>query len=95
MTKVKLSRQADRDLAEIFVYTIETFGRVQAERYLAELDVAFEIISRLPRIGRRIDGVLNARRLVHGSHIIFYQGDTSGILILSVKHGRRRDADKP
>jgi toxin ParE1/3/4 len=95
VTKVRLSGRADRDLSKIFLYTIETFGLKQARRYLSDLQHTLEQLPYHPKLGARIEELPDVRRLVRKSHVIFYRHDEDGILILSVKHTRRGDADKP
>jgi toxin ParE1/3/4 len=73
MIPVELSEAADADLAEILSYGTEAFGEVQAERYVAGFEDAFDLISRHPLAGPVHDAVRPPiRSLPHGSHRIFY-----------------------
>ena len=56
MAKVRLSEQAADDLEEIFVYTIETFGLAQAERYKSALDAGLQRLADDRRLGKPITG---------------------------------------
>ena len=55
MSKYRLSHRAVNDLLDIFIYGIELFGVLQAEKYQAELIAAFENIATYPQMGRSAD----------------------------------------
>jgi plasmid stabilization system protein ParE len=50
--KVRLSKQADRDLMDIYKYSFREFGEAQAERYYSSLWECFEFLAGHPHIGR-------------------------------------------
>jgi toxin ParE1/3/4 len=83
------SEAAERDLADIFSYTLETWGLEQAERYLRSFHDTFaEIISK-PRLGRptEIDG-FSYRRARHRNHFIFYRIEGDEVLVDRILHQR-------
>ncbi|MEM0996132.1 MAG: type II toxin-antitoxin system RelE/ParE family toxin [Bacteroidota bacterium] len=89
MLGYKLSPEADLDLEEIFLYTIQTFGLSQAEKYLGEIKAAFSSIIDAPTaaINRKMivaEQEIYARRV--GSHRIFYRPRRTGIEIVRVLH---------
>jgi toxin ParE1/3/4 len=93
MSSYRLTRRADQDLIDIYLYTLETFGLVQAERYVEGMRSCFALLADQPRMGRPADIVRpGARRHEHGGHVIFYREDAEqgGVLILTVIHSRRR-----
>lgn len=44
MKQYRLSKRAENDLLNIFIYGIERFGLIQAEKYNSELDNYFGIL---------------------------------------------------
>jgi toxin ParE1/3/4 len=83
----KISRRAERDLADIYRFTLVAFGPQQAERYLVELGSIFELLNDQPGMGRPYDAA--TRQFVHGSHVIFYRSTAAGILVGRILHGSR------
>lgn len=87
MFDYRLSKDADADLEGIIIYTIETFGFVQAELYRLSLESGFQRLARDLRIGRRFETRLGAfRKYSCESHVIFYVEDDKGILIVRILH---------
>ena len=87
MADVRFTEQAIADLEDIFVYTIETFGELQAERYKASLERVCRRIADDPRLGRPIAGA--SRSFFHypcESHIVFYMKQSDGVLIVRILH---------
>ncbi len=87
----RLSRQADTDLKGIYRYTRDHWGRAQAEQYTGQLQQCLTMLVVRPQAGRprpdlRPEGL---RSFVQGSHVIFYQPQPSGILIVRILHGRQ------
>lgn len=85
MADYALTRRAESDLADIAEFTTERFGTDQARGYRDGLIEAFELIARFPALGTD-QGHLKpgARRLVHGSHAIYYRQRRDGVLILRI-----------
>lgn len=87
----RLTRQADRNLGEIYLYTAEQFGIRQADKYAADLERVFDLIAAHPSMGRSADKVrLGLRRHEHAGHVVFYQQVSDGVLIVAVIHRRMR-----
>jgi toxin ParE1/3/4 len=91
MPSYQKTRRADQDLQEIYRFTRRTWGRAQAERYLHGLEQRFTALADNPLIGiaredLRPEGL---RSVVHGSHVVFYQPQSYGVLIVRVLHGRQ------
>ena len=71
--QLKRSVTADNDLIEIYQYAIETYGKVKAESYFAELIDAMVIISESPYIYReRTEFVSPVRIARAGQHLVVY-----------------------
>lgn len=86
----KLSRQAERDIEQIYQYSIAQFGVTQASDYLNELERAFELLAEFPRMGRSAEIMRpNLRCHQHQSHIIYYKPIANGISVVRVLHKRR------
>jgi toxin ParE1/3/4 len=89
VSKVHLTERAARDLFDIYLYGIEEFGRVQADRYQRSLDHCFELLAAHPGMGRAAPKIGPAiRRHEHRSHVILYREYEDGVLIAAVVHGR-------
>jgi toxin ParE1/3/4 len=86
--KHRISQRAERDLKDIYVYTLQQFGQSQAEKYLRELDAIFGLLSEYPDMGSLYDG--RTHQFVHGKHIILYRSSSNGIIIGRIFHGAQR-----
>ena len=89
MSFYRLTKRADADLFDIFVYTIENFGSGQARRYSESMSRCFQLLAENPAMGRKADAIgRRIRRHEHGSHVILYEEDAEGVLILAIVHSR-------
>jgi toxin ParE1/3/4 len=83
----RLTRDAERDVLDIYLYTVEHFGPAQAESYATHLFDRFATIAAQPSLGRDFGDIHpGARRVNEGSHAIRYRPDPEGILILRILH---------
>jgi toxin ParE1/3/4 len=91
MPSYQKTRRADEDLQEIYRYTRRTWGRAQAERYIRGLEQRFTALADNPLTGIAREDLRPAglRSIVHGSHVVFYQPQPYGVLIVRVLHGRQ------
>jgi len=86
----RLGPKAISDLAEIFDYTVDTWGERQAENYIEELERCFHLLADSPGLGRPCDLIFpGIRRLEQGRHVIVYKRDRNGILISRILHQDR------
>jgi toxin ParE1/3/4 len=89
MAGYRLTRQAAADLTDIYLYTFETFGEAQAERYVDDIYTCVSLIAENPRLGGNASFVRpGLLRFPHRNHSIFYKPETDGILIVRVLHDR-------
>ena len=89
MAAFRFSRRAEADLLSIGDYTLRTWGRAQAVRYLGELEVCCQTLADNPALGRLCDEVRpGLRRLEHGKHVVFYRQERGGILVSRILHQR-------
>ncbi len=88
MAEYRLSKRAEKDLAEIADYTIETFGIKQSRRYRDELNTCFQTLADNPMLGRSAALQLapELRRYEYQSHVVFYIPEVQDILIVRVLH---------
>ena len=86
----KTSRRADQDIVDIYVNGAAAFGGDHAERYMAGLIAAFELLADKPRLAREQTELSPPVRLHrYRAHVIAYVEHESGILIVRVLHGRQ------
>ncbi|MBL8556531.1 MAG: type II toxin-antitoxin system RelE/ParE family toxin [Phenylobacterium sp.] len=65
------------------------FGEAQADRYLADLYDAFDLLAANPRIARdRTEFRRPVRVHPFKAHVIVYRADGDDVLILRLRHGR-------
>ena len=89
MARYRLSRRAAIDLEAVAEYTIERFGIEPARRYREGLKACFDQLVSNPGIGRRVEQLAHGlQRFEHQSHVVFYQHDADGLLIVRVFHLR-------
>ena len=90
MTGFVLTNKAKSDLKSIGIYTQNTWGEQQRNRYLTELDKAFRALAKDHSKGRDCGEIRSGyRKYEVGRHIIFYHEiDASLIEIVRVLHQR-------
>lgn len=89
MTRIELTKEAERDLINIFLFGVEHFGVVQAERYSSLLTAKIESAAANPSFGADYDFVRSGLlRYEATSHAIYYRQTSDGILVLRILHGR-------
>jgi len=84
----QLSREAESDLRSIALFTENRRGRPQRNLYIKQLDDAFLMLARKPKLGIACDYIRDGyRKFPQGSHIVFYKYSTPAhILIVRVLH---------
>lgn len=89
MSTYRLTRQADADLKDIYRYTRRTWGNAQAARYARQMQQRFRLLADQPHTGTTREDLQppGLHSFVHGSHVIFYQPQPYGVLIVRVLHG--------
>jgi toxin ParE1/3/4 len=87
MSEFALTKRAEADLFDVFLFGYEQFGEKQAEAYAAELEHVFQLLADNPRMGREAETIARGdRRHEHRSHIILYEQAPTGVLILAIVH---------
>ena len=94
MPRYEFTDQAEHDLDTIIDYTVERWGKVQAQKYLDGLEELAQNLAENPDLG------VNRDRLFEGlisfpyvSHILYYVKQPHGIAIIRVLH-RRMDTKR-
>jgi len=89
MADYRLSVEADRDVAEIARFTLETWDEAQVDRYLNGLHDTFRTLAQEPTLGTKSDEIRAGYfRRRYRSHMIFYKPSRDGILVVRVLHVR-------
>ena len=89
----RLSPKAQRDLEEIWLYTLTEWGIKQAHRYTDKLAVAFDALAAKPKIANRCDHIrIGYRRLKVERHIIYFRVVDHGIVVTRILHERMLSA---
>jgi toxin ParE1/3/4 len=85
MGSYKFSRKAEEDVANIFEYSIETFGLAQAEKYYASLTECIERLALYPNTGRdTFELGKDLKLFFFQSHSIYYTSDKHRLLIVRI-----------
>ena len=85
MPSYRLTREAERDLATIYLWGRERFGEAEADTYFSQLLKQFETIAAYPRRYPSVDHILTgARRAVYGRNSIYFMIENDYVLIIGV-----------
>ena len=85
----RLTPPAERDLEEIWRYTVERWSVDQAEKYFNGIVDAMQALAQGPALGRPAENIREGyRRQNVGSHVIFYKKASYGIAVIRVLHQR-------
>lgn len=89
MASLHYSRLAEADLRSIAIYTRDRWGKVQAVRYLNELEPCCRTLAENSGMGRACDEIRPAlRRFEHARHVIFYRQQSNGIVVSRILHAQ-------
>lgn len=84
---VKKSVRAERGLLQIWLYTFRTWGEVQADRYLDELDRSIRLLAENPSLGSDYGHICDGyRRFSINYHRVFYRFVGDSLEIVRVLH---------
>lgn len=79
MAGYRLTSDADEDFADIYRYSVQTFGLLRADEYAVRLIEGFELLAKNPLAGGDYSHIRpNSRRLVHEKHVIYYWLEAQG-----------------
>jgi toxin ParE1/3/4 len=81
----ELSKAADRDLDDIYVYTFREFGAQQADVYFESLEECLGKLGENPLLGVDAGNVrAGYRRFVHQRHTLYYKKAKVGVRIVRI-----------
>ena len=85
MLKIHKQAKAEEDLIDIWMYSFEQWGIVQADQYIDRLDNSIKTIAANPDIGTACDSVRRGYRQLHvKKHYIFYRYTVDTVFIIRV-----------
>jgi len=85
-----VTKTAERELDEIFVYWAKRAGLEVADRLIDSIEERFALLGDYPMIGRRCDELApRVISLLAGSYLIYYRKNRGVLDILHVFHGAR------
>jgi toxin ParE1/3/4 len=89
MRKIHVHALAESDLIDIWRYSFEEWGEVQADKYLDQLDSGIGKLADNPELGMKRDYVRDGYRVLFiGSHAVYYTATAERVHIIRVLHGR-------
>jgi toxin ParE1/3/4 len=84
--RYELSRAADRDLDDIYVYTFRQFGALQADSYFESLEECLGKLAENPLLGVDASNVRTGyRRFVHQRHTLYYKKVRAGARVVRIR----------
>ncbi|MCF2947583.1 type II toxin-antitoxin system RelE/ParE family toxin [Paraglaciecola aquimarina] len=87
MANFRLTPEAQDDLNNIVLYTVEQWGKSQAKNYVTGLNILLNRLVQTPTIGKQrnafYDGLLS---FPYASHIIYYVINAGNITVIRVLH---------
>tara|TARA_R110002051_G_scaffold23713_1_gene59519 strand:+ start:830 stop:1141 length:312 start_codon:yes stop_codon:yes gene_type:complete len=88
VSRLRISTDADDDLAHLYRQGVGLFGVLQADRYIDELLAALDLISTFPRMARlRHDIDPPVWAYPFKAHVILYDIDDHGdVLVVRIRH---------
>ena len=96
MRRFRTTEQADEDLITVYTQGIERFGKRQADIYFDRLYSTFQRLAEHPALTRlRTEFDPPARAFPFGSHVVLYDEEQDGIVIIRVRHAYENWYDDP
>jgi toxin ParE1/3/4 len=92
---IRLTREADRDFADIGLYTSRVWGSAQYASYRAAITQVLRSVRDHPALGQIRDDLFPGCRSINVEHhIIYYHPQESEIVVLRILRGRQDPTDK-
>lgn len=86
MSRIQISLQARRDLDSIWLYSLKRWSKAQADEYYLALREQLKTALVDPDSGVAVAIRPGLRKLLSGSHYIYYRPVANGIEIIRVLH---------
>jgi toxin ParE1/3/4 len=88
--RLELAEEANRDLHAIYLYCKETWGSARARTYVQDIKAHFRQLAQSEVSGTKADDIApGLRRLVSGSHVIWFRVEGEVLRVIRVLHGSR------
>jgi toxin ParE1/3/4 len=88
MRTIHIHGSAESDLVDIWRYSSEQWGELQADKYLDELDTGIRKLADNPEIGMKRDYVRAGYRVLFvRSHAVYYTVMPATVHIIRILHG--------
>jgi toxin ParE1/3/4 len=85
-----VSKEAEQDLDEIFVYWARNAGLGVADRTVEAIEERFALMGDFPRAGRRREEIgPGVRSFPAGEYLIYFRKSRSAVEIIHIFHGAR------
>ncbi|MBW4487019.1 MAG: type II toxin-antitoxin system RelE/ParE family toxin [Trichocoleus desertorum ATA4-8-CV12] len=89
MNRYRLSKQAEQDLEDIWIYLAQQ-DEILADQQVAQILNRFPMLAQFPDMGRQRDNLLpNLKSFPLKSYIIFYTKILDGVEIMRILHQSR------
>ena len=90
MTAYVLSPRAQRDVEDIWDYTVEHWNVRQAETYIRQIKFAIETVAAEPKIARACNDIRPGYwKYPAGSHVVFFRLTDNGTIdVVRILHSR-------
>jgi toxin ParE1/3/4 len=86
LRELEFATPAPRDLERINAESEATWGPVQRQRYMADLELRIGRLREHPELAKPAKDRPDLRRLIVGPHAVFYEFDESCVRIIRVLH---------
>jgi len=94
MKRFRVSRDAERDLEDVFVYWAERAGFDVADRLIDAIVERFWILGQYPDAGRPCNDIAaGVKCFPAGKYLIYHRKVRSGVEIAHIFHGSRRQKE--
>ncbi len=85
MLKICKQVQAEQDLINIWIYSLQNWSEVQADKYLDQINQGIQLIAENPGIGVACEEVRPGyRKYLVNCHLIFYRVNKETLQIIRV-----------
>ena len=89
----RLAPLAEADLEDIWLYTLKTWSRQQADDYIADLVAAFKALAAGSKRGKITEVRPGYLKYLCGSHVIYFRDYPDRLDVIRVLH-QRQDVER-
>jgi len=86
MLRLHISDRARDDLDGIWRHSLEQWAQARADEYYLAIRDKLKLIVAQPEIGVAVDVRPNCRKILSGSHYVYYRTVPGGLEILRILH---------